>query len=223
MHRLVPFTGSRPRFIGPVMGAALTGAALLGLAALAAAEPHSRRGPEFPISVTQAKDRAEARFQKLDADGSGEISPQELSAAGGLGGHHGPGFRGHAAMAGHRGPGRRPDAEQRGEWHRQHQADREAMDAALFERLDENGDGKLTAGEFSMEKMHDAARATLQERMFAHLDRDGSGGLSRDELPGMARHLAAMDTDGDGTVTRQEARDYHQARRQAAERQDADG
>ncbi len=46
------------------------------------------------------------------------------------------------------------------------------MSAAIFKRLDANGDGKLTLAEFS----------APEEAMFAHLDANGDGVITRDEL-----------------------------------------
>jgi len=182
----------------------IAGTVTLSLAAVAMA---GQRGPEFPVSVADAKNRAEARFQELDADGSGEISPAELAAAPKplrLG--HGPSHRhmhgkdaGTSASAGEHG----------GKW----RGTGGAVDADLFERLDEDGDGLLSKAEFDASKIREARRESMQEWVFARLDRDGSGGISRDELPDMSRRLEAMDADGDGTVTREEARAHHMSRR----------
>ena len=57
---------------------AIAGIVTLSLTAAAMAGP---RGPEFPISVAEAKNQAEARFQEQDADGSGDLSPEEFAAA----------------------------------------------------------------------------------------------------------------------------------------------
>src|SRR5690606_14271043 len=113
------------------------GALTLAVAAGALAGP---RGPEFPISIAEARDRMEARFKEIDSDGSGEISPAELAAAprgDGLGAHgmfmhrrHGDGT-GSGPMDGGRGPGAGA-----------------AGDADLFERLDSDGDGQLSEAEF---------------------------------------------------------------------------
>ena len=166
----------------------IAGTVTLSLAAVAMA---GQRGPEFPVSVADAKNRAEARFQELDADGSGEISPAELAAA--------P----KPLRLGH-GPSRR---------HMHGRGTGGAVDADLFERLDEDGDGLLSKAEFDASKIREARRGSMQEWVFARLDRDGSGGISRDELPDMSRRLEAMDADGDGTVTREEARAHHMSRR----------
>lgn len=215
MTRSTAFSGSKPRFPAIRPLTALAGTLVLSAAALA--EP-GRRGPEFPISVADAEHRAEARFLELDADASGEISPEELAAM-----PH-PRF-GHREFHGRHhgkrdgGPGHEPSHEQRharrDEHAEKHSARREEMDAELFASLDANGDGQLSAAEFDTSKVREARRQAMVERMFARLDEDGSGGLSRSELPDMSRHLSAMDTDNDGTVTREEARAHRQARREA--------
>jgi Ca2+-binding EF-hand superfamily protein len=52
-----------------------------------------------------------------------------------------------------------------------------------------------------------------RERMFDRLDRNGDGVLSADELPDPIARLEAMDADGDGTVTAEEARAFRQSRK----------
>lgn len=178
----------------------------LGLAASALAGDGR---PGFPLSVAEARDRAEARFQALDADRSGEVSLTEFGkAAPELRDHRfpGPAFR-HERHA--------------GEWHRAADA-RQAgqdpergapddMDAELFDRLDANADGLLSRDEFTADRLRGARGEAIEARIFAHLDADGSGGLSREELPDPSRRLASMDSDGDGTVTREEARAHRQS------------
>ena len=204
------------------LAAALSGALVLTLTGGAqAARDH--RGPEFPISVAEAKNRAEAGFQEMDADGNGEISPAEWAAAPmarrfGLGGSHHHGKSHHKRH--------QLSDEQRAEWREKREARREAFDEemneSLFSRLDEDGDGQLSRAEFDTTKMREARRAAMHERVFARLDDDDSGGLSRDELPDMSRWLEAMDTDGDGTVTREEARAHHGDRREARRERQAE-
>lgn len=157
------------------------------------------RGPQFPLSVAEAQNRAEARFQELDSDGNGEISPAEFAAAPRTL-RHGPG---HRHPRGHGGK-RWGDGAPAG--------DAEALDDALFTELDTDGDGLLARSEFDTRAMHEARRDAGRERLFSHLDKDGSGGLSRGELPDPSQWVEAMDSDDDGTVTREEARAYRHAR-----------
>lgn len=167
-------------------------AAVLALGVGAVAVAGDR--PEFPLSVAEARERAEARFQRLDADGNGEISAAEFADADEQRRPRGP----HQ----HRFPGRGPDAAAA--------PDGPAPDDAVFERLDEDGDGLLSKAEFSRERLRDAGRAEARARRFARLDADGNGSLSRTELPDGSDRLEAMDADGDGQVTREEARQHRQ-------------
>lgn len=192
------------RLPSPRTLSALAGAVTLSVTAAALAGP---RGPEFPISVAQAKDRAEARFKELDTDGSGDISPAEMAAA--------PKFHRFAHGHGSKGHHRGGDAERSGDGSALWLEKREAMNAEMFERLDENDDGLLSKEEFNTAKLTEARREATQEHVFARLDKDGSGGITREELPDMSRRLEAMDADGDGMVTREEARAHRKAHRDA--------
>ena len=82
---------------------------------------------------------------------------------------------------------------------------------------DTDDSGELSAEEFSREN-HEAARKTLrQNKMFARMDADGNGGLSPDEFPNHARRLASLDTNEDGEITRDEARDGRRAMRDGSD------
>lgn len=191
----------KPRFtVSARRISALAAAAGLGLGAITLAHA---RGPEYPISLAEVEQRMEERFQALDTDGNGEISPEEYAAAPARAPH---GF--HHRL--HRKD--RTDRADHGKRSASGHAARQDFDAAAFDRLDTDGDGLLSREEFDGRKLRAARRAEMRERLFARLDADGSGGLSRDELPDPSRRLAAMDADGDGIVTRAEARAYRQAR-----------
>lgn len=206
MKRRSPFGGfrlRRPRTVALFAGAVAACAA----AAVSAGPPAwlgGHHGPDYPISVPEARDRAEAHFQELDADGSGEISAAELASAPRgerwVIRHHG-----HHAHARRSGDG---DASAAGERHA-------AMNTAVFERLDEDGDGLLSKTELDMRRLREVRHELMRERVFARLDADASGGLSREELPDRSRRLAAMDADDDGTVTREEARAHRERHRHA--------
>lgn len=210
--------GDSARFTVPRPLSVLTGILALSVAATGLAGPgREHRGPDFPISLAEARDRADARFQELDADGSGEVSPDELGDAPVLHGRGAHQF--HHWGKRHDGSRQELSDEQRQRRREQAAERQEALNAELFDRMDENSDGQLSASEFSSESLRaarrDAMRDAMGERLFARLDDDGSGGLSRDELSFMTRRLEAMDADGDGMVTREEARAHHQDRRDA--------
>ncbi len=168
--------------------------------------------PEFPLSVAEARERAEARFQTLDTDGSGELSEAEFAAAA-----EGDRWDRHAFRhrlehdRKHRGG---PGGAQGGPDGRDDRGadadgtDHDDAEAAVFDRLDADGDGQLSREEFTPEKRHQARRTVHQARVFERLDTDDSGGLSRAELPDPSEWLEAMDSDGDGMVTRAEAREH---------------
>ena len=182
--------------------------AVLGLGLAASALAGDGR-PEFPLSVADARDRAEARFQTLDADRSGEVSLAEFADAA-------PELRDHRSPAAGFHHGRHPETWRRAADLRQSERDRaweppEDMDAALFDRLDADADGLLSRDEFTADRLRAVRREAVQAHVFGRLDADGSGGLSREELPDPSRRLEAMDSDGDGTVTREEARAHRQS------------
>ena len=86
-------------------------------------------------------------------------------------------------------------------------------EAELFAALDTDGNGELSASEFSPEN-HRAARKTLmRNRMFARMDADGNGVLDPDEFPGRIQRLRSLDSNGDGEVTHDELRDGMRAKR----------
>ncbi len=219
----------KPRAAGAIRSLSLlAGAMTLSVAALAAAAgakpaatgpgpADAERDPHFPISIAEAKQRAEARFQALDTDHSGTISPEELAAARmphWMPRHGGRHDHGHRPM-GHGDAPPPPTAEQRDAWREKHQERMQALDDQVFKQLDANGDGEIGKAEFSTGKLRDARRQAMRAQLFARLDTDGNGDLSPDELPDVTRRLEAMDADHDGTVTREEARAYHRSRHQA--------
>ena len=97
------------------------------------------------ITVEDLAALADAKFAEMDADGNGTVSEAEFTAAA-------------AARASERA-------------------------ARMFERLDADGDGVL-----SRDALEARGRRGPSERMIARLDADGSGGVSAEEFEeGMAK------------------------------------
>jgi Ca2+-binding EF-hand superfamily protein len=102
----------------------------------------------------------------------------------------------------------------------------------IFQRLDADGDGQISAAEAAAAKdpakimaadangdgfvTKDELRTHHQAQVFARLDKDGDGTLSGGELR-RARRLKNADADGDGTVTKAEFDAF--VAQQAAKRQ----
>jgi hypothetical protein len=199
---------------------AIVGAAALSWSAMSLADHHGHHGSKFPISIAEAEAAAQARFAEMDTDGDGQISRSEFAQApmqrhqGGWSQRHKLGVKGAGDGSGYRrGPEGRK-AEGRGEhWQARREAMQEETDAELFARLDEDGDGQLSEAEFSARAVKSARHEMMRERLFDRLDTDGSGTLTRDELPNPVDRLEAMDADGDGIVTQEEARAFYRARR----------
>lgn len=87
--------------------------------------------------------------------------------------------------------------------------------AALFDRIDADGDGKIDGREAA--RLRQAGGAASRPRTggamrFRALDKDGDGELSRDEFPGPAEAFDRHDANGDGTLDRDEAAKLDEAR-----------
>jgi hypothetical protein len=79
------------------------------------------------------------------------------------------------------------------------QADREAREKAVFERIDADHDGAVTFAEFNAQR--DQRQAARGERREQRADRRGPGAFRAGMGMGMAR---GADADRDGTVTQAE-------------------
>lgn len=147
---------------------------------------------EFPVSVADLEARGSETFGRVDSDSSGEITREEFADA--------------QARDGSRRPrhDRRPARHYfAGVWRGQRDGDEE-FEAEVFAILDVDGDGQLSATEFSMKKQQAARQLSLTTKRFDRLDADGSGTLGMNEFP--ARRMQNLDLDGDGEITRQEMR-----------------
>ncbi len=172
-------------------------AALTGLTAGTSWSHHHDR--DFPISIAEAESQAGEVFRTMDANGDGKLTREEFAKAE----TPMPKGRHHAYSGMHRGEG--------GAHHRPgHHGDRQppdpaALDAALFDALDTDGDGKLSRDEFSHEKMHETHQRLRKDEMFARLDSNDDGVLTNDELlDRRLERLKNVDANGDGNVTREE-------------------
>lgn len=127
------------------------------------------------VTMEEMKAHAEARFDEADGDNDGFVSPQEMTAAR---------------------TGKRAER--------------------MLERFDTDGNGQLSAAE--LEAAADARSERRVERMLKRLDADGDGKLSKAEmLEGRdpARMFERLDKDNSGSLSKEEfaeARKGHKPR-----------
>lgn len=171
-------------------------AALTLSTAAVARSPFGGHGGDVTIADVEA--RHTERISKIDSDGNGLISEAEFLAAkhsrtgrpgmrGGPGGlRNGGGRMGGGPMG--------PDFE----------FDPEAIEEAVFTQLDADQNGALSRTEFTREKVESARGNAIRKAMLAELDANHDGSLSAEELPNPVERLRALDSDGDGKVTRSE-------------------
>ncbi len=181
---------------------------------------HPGHGPR-EVDLAEAEKRAMTAFDRVDSNDDDRISPAEIAAAGPAAtgphgfGRHRDGRRGFHGRPGHGGMGPRwhggpppegaPDDDanvEPGGDDGGARPDREQMLGSVFQRLDADKDGRLSADEFTGLRV--AQRAEIQARHFARMDANGDGSLSRTEFPPMLTHLRQLDANKDGKVTRDE-------------------
>lgn len=166
---------------------------------------------------------AAAIFRQLDANGDGQISDDEAPAARRQlfkrllrrADANGDGKLSEAEfLAGMKEERPDPPAEPPAGGGGQYAKFLEADSGELFQRLDANGDGKITREEFA--KGHALLRAQVGAgqqagpagprgaALLRALDRDGDGKLSKEEIAAASASLLALDKDGDGALNRRE-------------------
>lgn len=203
------------KFVKPTLIAA-TLAVAVG-SAYVLAEPGKHGKARFPIDLNAAEQRATERFDAVDTNDDELISAAEFQA------QEQP-ARKHRKHAWHGGDGHyRHKAETQGkgrseeerEQRRAARAARKAeFEAAVFNVMDTNNDGQLSAEEAGQEQRKAARQQVFKDRMFQRLDADDSGSLTRSEFSARLQRLRQADTDGNGEISRDEARTMRAAHRQ---------
>ena len=172
-------------------------------AGVAVASPGDRMGRMFEridadgsgsISKDEARTMHSERFGRMDADGDGILTLEEFAKHRGGHGHH----------------GRHGDGDRMG--------DRDARIEQRFDRLDANDDDAVTLDEMkSAADTRTERREAMRAERFANFDADKDGGISEQEFVtgGVERMFGHADSDGDGTITREEMRTAHEAMREA--------
>lgn len=168
----------------------LTGAALvvMGATSLAVAAPDTK-GPQAGNDQTGRSRMAQMMFSRLDADGDGAITKDELSAAGPAAAFDKADGNGDGVLEG----------DELTAFHEARKAEREArrqamMQQRMLDRFDANEDGKLSLEELEANKRGPAA-------MFDRLDADDDGTVTREEMAAAQQQMHKRPggmRDGDG-------------------------
>ena len=205
----------RPRGAGLI---AVTGLALLlGAAPAALADRSDQRAHpgHHEINLAQLEERLTERFASLDGDSDGRVTETEFLSAERPAGDAADGrrhrFRSHNFHSREGERARRHfksmDPEQRAERRAQ-------MNAQLFNTLDTDGDGQLSATEF--DEAPNARKALRKEShrkaRFAKLDTNDDAAITEDEMLERLNRLRELDSNADGSVDREELRAGRAAR-----------
>jgi Ca2+-binding EF-hand superfamily protein len=168
---------------------------------------------------------AQARFARMDTNGDGKLTPDELTA---------PGHRARAFLAAADGAASDPQRQQK----------RAELKQKYFDRIDANHDGAITqdeyiaaatahfnkvdvngTGEITAQQIASSPRMVRHEQRFAarevkRMDTNGDGSVSQDEYIAAAKtRFAKLDKNGDGFIEADEV----PAHRWAHGKQSADG
>jgi len=213
---------SRPRVRSTLRGLLFAGAVAGGSMALAADAPPPPPGPPDggkEIDIAKVEERAAKEFAAADTNHDGKISLDEFLAytpqhgpggPGRMGPGMGMGMMGGGWMGGH---GHGPDGAANPDWQKQHDADVQQFQSDLFKALDTDHNNQISQAEWT--KAPDVARTVMKKEMFAKLDKNHDGYLTKDEFPPFVqrvKELSALDTNGDGKVSRDEMKAAREAK-----------
>jgi len=158
-------------------------------AALVLAAPGNHR---FPISTADIEAKRTAVFTEVDSNGDGLVEFAEFEQFVPMRGHASSGFHRPPLPAGREHPMALTPEQ------------REAFGAEVFTTLDDNGDGMLSAAEFSLEEQRQVMQQLRKRERFDQLDASVDGMLDPSEFP--PDRLSGLDADQDGEITREEAK-----------------
>ena len=173
------------------------------------ARRYTSKGPSGPIALADAEINLNDRFNTADTDDSESISLEEFAAAAEARGvERSFADRRFKMMRRHQGRNGNGDSTGNGER-------RAAFEADLFNAMDLDGNGELSADEASAANRKAASRTLMVGKRFAKLDSNDDGQLDRTEFSAQLDWLRMADADANGEVTREEMRAHAKAARES--------